>query len=271
MDYEDVLQEDVLQKAHQKLSELKAGVLFINQVAKKIQLALSLVEEKLNEVDFVIWIAPSGFLSTRSYMNEIKKNNRTFRHRMYYYSIESVSISDEKYLELYNLIHNFKIFCVVDESITIKNTEAGRTQRLLSLSSKFSYRLILSSIPLTQGLIDLYSQIEFLDTKILRMNENQFGHIFMPFCYSNYLVMKHWSRPEDEARLFELVKPYVLGFDFGDKYEITHRNHYFELTPQEEKSYNDEKSSLFAGSGASCFYGCCPELPADVHPLGEQA
>lgn len=35
MDYEDVLQEDVLQKAHQKLSELKAGVLFINQVAKK--------------------------------------------------------------------------------------------------------------------------------------------------------------------------------------------------------------------------------------------
>ena len=36
MDYEDVLQEDVLQKAHQKLSELKAGVLFINQVAKKI-------------------------------------------------------------------------------------------------------------------------------------------------------------------------------------------------------------------------------------------
>ena len=42
------------------------------------------------------------------------------------------------------------------------------------------------------------------------MNENQFGHIFMPFCYSNYLVMKHWSRPEDEARLFELVKPYVL-------------------------------------------------------------
>ena len=27
MDYEDVLQEDVLQKAHQKLSELKAGCL----------------------------------------------------------------------------------------------------------------------------------------------------------------------------------------------------------------------------------------------------
>ena len=66
MDYEDVLQEDVLQKAHQKLSELKAGVLFINQVAKKIQLALSLVEEKLNEVDFVIWIAPSGFLYERN-------------------------------------------------------------------------------------------------------------------------------------------------------------------------------------------------------------
>ncbi len=234
--------DDVLMAAHEKLSELHSGILFINPFVKKIQLALALVEQKLDEIDFVIWIAPSGFLSTRSYMNEIKKNNRTFRHRIYFYSIESISVSDEKYLELYNLIHNFKIFCVVDESITIKNTEAGRTQRLLSLSSRLSYRLILSSIPLTQGLIDLYSQIEFLDTRILRMNENQFGHIFMPFSYNNYLVMKPWSRPEDEERLFEYIKPYVLGYDFGEKIEITHRNHYFELTPREEKSYNEEKN-----------------------------
>ncbi|MCX4349959.1 MAG: SNF2-related protein, partial [Alphaproteobacteria bacterium] len=237
-----MIKDDVLMAAHQKLSDLRSGILFINQAVKKIQMALALVEEKLDEVDFIIWIAPSGFLATRSYMNEIKKNNRTFRHRIYFYSIESVSVSDEKYLELYNLIHNFKIFCVVDESITIKNTEAGRTQRLLSLSSKFSYRLILSSIPLTQGLIDLYSQIEFLDTRILRMNENQFGHIFMPSSYSNYLVIKQWSRPEDEQRLFEYIKPYVLGYDFGEEIEITHRNQYFELTPREEESYNDEKN-----------------------------
>ena len=101
---------------------------------------------------------------------------------------------------------------------------------------------------MTQGLIDLYSQIEFLDTRILRMNENQFGHIFMPSSYSNYLVIKQWSRPEDEQRLFEYIKPYVLGYDFGEEIEITHRNQYFELTPREEESYNDEKIS-FCKSG----------------------
>ena len=233
--------DTTLQKAHQTLTELKSGILYINKLAKKMEMALSLVEQKLKEVDFVLWIAPASFLATKLYINEIKKNNRTFRHRIYFYSIESVSSSDNKYLEIYNLIHNFKIFCVVDESITIKNTEAGRTQRLLSLSSKFAYRLILSSIPLSQGLIDLYSQIEFLNPKILRMNEQQFGHIFMPYKYSNYLAMRRWSRPEDEAKVFNHMKPYVLGFDFGEKLEIKHQNHYFDLTPQEEKSYLDEK------------------------------
>lgn len=233
-----------VQEAHKRLSELKSGILFINKISKKMEMALSLVEKKLQEIDFVIWIAPANFLTTKLYMNEIKKNNRTFRHRIYFYSIESISSSDNKYLELYNLIHNFKIFCVVDESITIKNTEAGRTQRLLSLSSKFAYRLILSSIPLTQGLIDLYSQIEFLNTKILRMNEQQFSHIFMPFKYSNYLVMRRWSRFEDEQKVFEYMKPYVLGYDFGEKVHITHKNRYFDLTPQEEKSYMDEKNKF---------------------------
>ena len=234
--------EEVLQKAHQTLTELKSGVLFINKISKKMEMALSLVEKKLPEVDFVLWIAPANFLATKLYMNEIKKNNRTFRHRIYFYSVESIAYSDNKYLEIYNLIHNFKIFCVVDESITIKNTEAGRTQRLLSLSRKFEYRLILSSIPLSQGLIDLYSQIEFLNPKILRMNEQQFNHIFMPFKYSNYLAMRRWSRPEDEAKVYEHMKPYILGYDFGEQIEITHKNSYFDLTPQEEKSYMDEKN-----------------------------
>ncbi len=233
--------QKVLQKAHQTLTELKSGILFINKIGKKMEMALSLVENKLKEVDFVLWIAPASFLATKLYMNEIKKNNRTFRHRIYFYSVESIAFSDTKYLELYNLIHNFKIFCVVDESITIKNTASGRTQRLLSLSRKFTYRLILSTIPLCQGLIDLYAQLEFLNPKILRMNEQQFGHIFMPYKYSNYLAMRRWSRPEDEAKVYNYMKPYILGYDFGEKLDINYHNSYFDLTPQEEKSYLDEK------------------------------
>ena len=228
---------------HQRFSDLKSGILFINVAKKRIKLALELVEQQLPNIEFVIWIAPANFLNTLIYTNEIKKNNRNFRHRVKFYAAETISVSDIKYLELYNLISNHKTFCVIDESLTIKNTEAGRTRRLLLLSRFFTYRLILSSTPVTQGLIDFYSQLQFLDTKILNMNEKQFCNIFMPYSYNNYMIMKRWSRPQDENKLLELISPYILGYDFDNKYIINHHNHYFELTPQEEDSYRQEKFS----------------------------
>ena len=39
--------DDVLMAAHEKLSELHSGILFINPFVKKIQLALALVEQNL--------------------------------------------------------------------------------------------------------------------------------------------------------------------------------------------------------------------------------
>lgn len=232
-----------LRARHQKLRRLKAGILFVNVVDKRIQMALELIELLLAEIEFVIWVAPSSFLSTLIYTNEIKKNSRSFRHRIKFCAAETISVSDIKYLELYNFITNHKTFCVIDESLTIKNAESGRTRRLLMLSRFFTYKLILSGTPVTQGLIDFYSQLEFLDSKILNMNENQFNNIFLPYSYNNYMVMKRWSRPQDENRLLELISPYILGYDFGNKYIINHFNRFFELTPQEEESYRQEKSS----------------------------
>jgi len=226
---------------HKKFSQLKSGILFINTVTKRIQLALNLIELQLQNIEFIVWIAPANFLDTLIYTNEIKKNSRNFRHRFKFYAAETISVSDIKYLELYNLINTHRTFCVIDESLTIKNTEAGRTRRLLLLSRFFTYKLILSGTPVTQGLIDFYSQLQFLDSKILNMNEKQFSNIFTPYSYNNYLIMKRWARPQDESKLLSLISPYILGYDFGDQYIINHHNRYFELTPQEEISYQQEK------------------------------
>ena len=225
----------------EKFSKLKAGIFFINIPSKRIKFALDLAENYLKDIEYVIWIAPSNFLETLIYTNEIKKNCRNFRHRIKYYAAESISVSDIKYLELYNLIKNHQTFCIIDESLTIKNTESGRTQRLLLLSHFFTYKIILSSTPVTQGLIDLYSQLEFLNPKILNMSEKQFSNIFMSCCYNNYMVMKRWSRPQDEQNLLKMIQPYILGYDFDKRYKINHYNRYFELTPQEENSYQIEK------------------------------
>lgn len=226
---------------YKKFSQRNAGILFINIATKRIEISLKLIEYFLHDIEYVIWIAPSNFLRTLIYTNEIKKNCQKFRHRIKYYAAESISVSDSKYLDLYNLINNHRTFCVIDESLTIKNSEAGRTKRLLFLSPYFTYKLILSSAPVTQGLIDLYSQLEFLDTKILKMSEQQFNHIFMPYKYQNYMIMKHWSRSQDENNILQIMKPYILGYDIDKKYIINHYNYDFELTPREKESYQQEK------------------------------
>lgn len=227
---------------HQKLEQLKSGIIFVNIAAKRINMALRLAEKRLNEIDFIVWIAPANLLHTLIYTNEIKKNAQGFRHKIIYYAAESISVSDSKYLDLYNLIHNNKTFCIMDESLFMKNTESGRTQRLLTLGPHFTYRLMLSSSPISRSLTDLYTQLHFLNPKILNMNSQQFSNTFMPYSYSNYLIMKRWSRPKEVHKLMELIKPYIFSYDITKRYIIRHYDRYFDLTPQEEESYKYEKS-----------------------------
>lgn len=230
--------------ALEKLSALKAGALFMKAGAGKVKFALDLVKSLHGEIDFIVWIAPASFLSNRHYIENLKKYAGEFYKKMCCYSIESISISDIKYLQLYNLVDKYRTFCVVDESLTIKNTEAGRTKRLLSIRHKFKYRLILSSVPLTQGLIDLYSQLEFIDSNILRMNESQFSNIFLPFYEDYYKTWRRWSRPEDEQVLIELMKPYIFACDLSSEYKLRFIDRNFDLTEQEQESYQLEKDKF---------------------------
>lgn len=59
---------------------------------------------------------------------------------------------------------------VVDESTSIKNPRAKRTQNIIGLGEKAKFRMIMTGTPITQGIHDLYSQMEFLDPDIIGMN-----------------------------------------------------------------------------------------------------
>lgn len=236
-----------LEEASRQLSDLKAGAIFMNTSDEKIKLAVELVCTKIDEIDFVIWIAPAAYFSAPSYKPMIRYYAGELIKKICFFSIESVSLSDEKYLKLYNLSDKYRTFCVVDESLTIKNTEAGRTRRLLSIHKKFKYRLILSTVPLTQGLIDLYSQIKFIDSNILKMSETQFAHCFLPFYRDDYKTWKRWSTPEDEQKLIMLMRPYIFQFDLKDWNEnLNMYNQEFELTPAEASSYMQEKEKFLS-------------------------
>ena len=163
-----------------------------------------------------------------------------------FFSIESVSLSDDKYLKLYNICDKYRTFCVMDDSLSIKNTEASRTRRLIAIHKKFKYRLVLSAVPLTQGLVDLYSQLTFIDSNILQMTETQFANYFLPFYWDSFFKIKRrWSTPENEKNLIKMMRPYILRFDLNDwNGNLRHYNQDFELTPAEAENYRQEKEDF---------------------------
>ena len=64
-------------------------------------------------------------------------------------------------------VNRFKTFMVVDESTTIKNRRAKRTKALCAVGRGAVYRRILTGSPVTRSPLDLFSQMAFLDPKIL--------------------------------------------------------------------------------------------------------
>ena len=145
--------------AVEKLSKLKAGALFMKMGTGKTKVACDLIRLKLKCIDVIIWIAPASLISSGKYVGEIKKWSRGFFNKILFYTTESISKSDEKYFEMREFAGIQKSFCVVDESILIKNMSALRTQRLLNDYHLFDFRIILNGTPITKSLLDLYAQI----------------------------------------------------------------------------------------------------------------
>ena len=71
----------------------------------------------------------------------------------------------------YDLAQNFlgtgDRMMVVDESTTIKNISAMRTKNTLELGKLAKFRRILTGTPVTQSPLNIFSQFEFLDSRLL--------------------------------------------------------------------------------------------------------
>ena len=70
-----------------------------------------------------------------------------------------------KFVEEFLVTHDAMM--VVDESTTIKNPRAKRTQHLIKLAPLADYRRILTGFPITKTPLDLYSQCYFLSPNLL--------------------------------------------------------------------------------------------------------
>ena len=64
-------------------------------------------------------------------------------------------------------IRSHRTLMTIDESTTIKNPNAKRTKNIISLSKESKYRRIMTGSPVTKNPLDLYSQCQFLDPRLL--------------------------------------------------------------------------------------------------------
>ena len=235
------------QEAERHLREWKVGALFMEAGTGKTRVAVELVND--TDCGLVVWVGPLRTIRTTdgtpSVVDEIAKWGG-FKSPAVYYGVESIQASDRIYLELRNIMEQHsKVFIVVDESLKIKNAEAKRTKRLLELSTMAEYKLILNGTPLSKNLLDLWSQMEFLSPKILRMSLAEFKNTFC--CYTkitkSFGGYKSYSKEfitgyENIDYLYSLIRHYVYECDLHLNITQNYNEIRYAVGEEEKETYN---------------------------------
>lgn len=209
------------QAAFEKLSRLKVGALFMEMGTGKTKVALDLIASKRSKVDFVLWICPCSLKS------EIEAERKKWHAdlKLDIVGCESIGSSDRIYLETLRKVAGRRAFIVVDESLKIKNREAKRTERILRLGETAEYKLILNGTPLSKNALDLWTQMQFLSPKILRMGYNEFKNTYCEY-YIRGRLKGLVKRQHNVEHLISKVEPYI----FDAALEIGKKKHYYDYS-----------------------------------------
>lgn len=161
---------------------------------------------------------------------------------------------------LIRFLKKFDCMLVVDESHTICNPKAKRTQRLIKLGGNAPYRSILTGTPADNPL-NIYSQFKFLDDSIFGQSYVSFQHTFAEILPDNHptiiaikargarftptLVAKdEQGRPKYKNldKLREQISPYTFTCrleDCTDLPDTVYSTMYYELEKTQRRVYDE--------------------------------
>jgi SNF2 family DNA or RNA helicase len=140
----------------------------------------------------------------------------------------------------------------IDESTTIKNPSAKRTQNILKLSKHTKYRRILTGSPVTKSPLDLYSQCQFLDPFLLDQSSYYVFRTRYAICRKINVLGRSVEIVVGYRNLAELsdkLKGFsyrVLKDDCLDLPKKTFVKRTVELTDEQKKIYKQMKEEAIA-------------------------
>lgn len=228
-----------------KLSKLTVGALFMEQGTGKTRTALELIRARLDagKVDRVLWLCPCSVKGNLK--ADIIKHCGSWPDCIHILGIESISSSLKAYgLALQIVDEDKKCYLIVDESLLVKNPQAKRTERIISLSKKCKYKLILNGTPFSKNEADLFTQFYILDSRILGYNS------YYSFA-ANHLVFDDRGRIVrvlDTEALSRKIAPYSFQVCKKDVLKLPCKSYhqiFYRPTPSQISHYRDVAEQFF--------------------------
>lgn len=242
-----------------KLISSRIGALFMEMGTGKSRTAIEMIARRQNKISNVIWFCPVSLKETVKH--EILKHTDTPPEQIHIFGpktnehtvpsifwfivgIESMSASRRVILTV-NMIVNENTLIIVDESSYIKGHRSARTDWITRVGERARYRLILTGTPLSQGVVDLFSQMRFLSPNILGYRSFYSfaaNHLEYSEKYPGLIVRSH-----NTAYLAAKIKPYVYQvtkaecLDLPDK---LHHSLYFSMTREQRAAYEQAKDEI---------------------------
>lgn len=245
-------------KAVDKLSKLKDGALYMEQGTGKTRTALEIIKNKMSKgkVEVVLWLCPCSVKNNLKediikHTGELPTENNIIIR-----GIESLSSSDKLYLQLSELVKNYKVYLIVDESNLVKNKMAIRTERIISISSFCKYKMILNGTPISKNEADLFAQWYILDWRILgyksfysfAANHLEYKKVRLPS--GREIMTDQIIRVLNVDYLTEKIAPYMYQIKKDEvlkelKPKQYHMRYFFLDDLQEEEYYETKELFLF--------------------------
>lgn len=233
------------QSAISKLQQYKIGALFMEPGTGKTRAAYEL-QRSVNP-DYVLYLAPYQAINQPNYAETVPAEVERcggFQMPHDFVGFESLSASDRIYLDLLKkLSRASRPFIIADESLKIKNWEAKRTRRVIHLGTYAQHKLVLNGTPLSRNLLDLWSQMEFLSPKILRMGMAEFKNTFCEYTVMRKRVgrssiRREWiNRYHNLDYLYQLIGPFVFEAQLDINPRIQHIDIPFNLSEKEKDTH----------------------------------